>query len=554
MFDLEYFNNFVYLNKSNRLKEKFIQNNFPDFYEFIQESYEGDSFLEKLYIFANKKHFCYCGNKTKFISFKKGYLEFCSILCSSNNQKTRDKYKKTCLSKYGVDNVSSFDYVKKKKEKTFIEKYGVSTYLQTDSSKSKIISKYGVDNPFKSKEVQNLIKKTNLEKYGNECSLLSKEVREKSIKTIISRYGVDHFSKTDIWKNKTKNSNNYNYIKSLKLPDTYTFLYKDGNNNFIRHLECNSEFSIQTQLLRLRMKKNVEICRNCNKIEFYSENNLLDYISSIYKGQIFKWKDKKYEIDIFLPELKLGFEFNGLYWHSELFKDKNYHLDKTKYFKEMGIRIINIWEDDWLYKGDIVKSIIKSNISCSDMSKIHARKCNISEISDKECKKFLNENHIQGWCVSKYRYALFYNNEIISVLTIGKVRKNLGYNSDKLEYEILRFCNKINTKVVGGFSKLLTNVLKKLKFDRIITYSDFSMFSGDIYVKNGFKFIKNTDVGYHYIVNGIRKNRFNFNKTKLIKMGFDKSKTEHEIMFDNKCYRIHDCGNLKFELINHHIS
>jgi hypothetical protein len=548
MFEVEYFNEFVYRGKVNRLRENFIKKNFIDFYNFINNSFKEESFLEKLYSFVkgdiNK---CYCGNKTKFISFTKGYLEYCSIYCSSNSQKTRDKYKKTCLEKYGVNNVSNFDEIKKKKKNTFIDKYGVSTYLQTKEVKEKMISKHGVDNPFKLKEVQDKIKITNLHRYGYECSLLSPEVKKKSIKTNINKYGVDHFSKTEIWKENMKKINDSNYINSLDLPDNYEFISKKEFVNIIKHLDCDTEFEIQTQLIRLRKNTNSEICKNCNSINYKSENDLLNYIKSIYDGEVIKYRDKKYEIDIYLPELNLGFEFNGLYWHSELFKNNNYHLDKMIYFKDNGIRIVNIWEDDWSNKTEIVKSIIKSNILIFE-EKIQARKCIFSEISNKDCKKFLNDNHIQGWCISKYRYGLIYNNEIVSVLTIGSRRLNLGYKGkNDSELEILRFCNKINTRVIGGFSKLFKNSIKKLNFDKIITYSDSSIFTGDVYVKSGFNLIGQTEPGYSYIVNRVRKNRFNFNKSKLIKMGFDKSKTEREIMFGLNFYRIYDCGNFKFE-------
>lgn len=548
MFDIDYFKNSVYMQKSNRLKEKFIKNNFNEFYQFINKNYSGNSFLEKVYIFVNSDHRCHCGNKTKFISFKKGYLRYCSVICSSNSEKTREKYKQTCLNKYGVSNVSLVDDVKKKKENTFYDKYGVSTYLISDEIKERLIDKYGVDNPFKLKDIQDRIKNTNFKKYGFTCVLQSDVIKEKSKKTNIYKYGVDHFSKTDKWKNNIKSINDESYIKSLSLTDNYQFISKNGHINTIKHIDCGNVFEIQSQLLRLRMNEDVEICKHCNKINYHSENSLLTYIKSIYNGEIIKFRDKKYEIDIYLPELKMGFEFNGLYWHSELFKDSKYHMNKMKYFKDKEIRILNVWEDDWLYKSDIIKSIIKSSIGIND-NRLYARKCKISKISDKDCKEFLKNNHIQGWCVSKYRYALIYNDEIVSVLTVGNRRVNLGYKVKKSipEVEILRFCNKLNTNVIGGFSKIFKYLLNDIEFNKIITYSDLSIFTGDVYIKNGFSFVGTSLPGYYYIVGGIRKNRFNFNKSKLIKMGFDKNKTEKDIMFDNNYYRIYDCGNLKFE-------
>ena len=88
-----------------------------------------------------------------------------------------------------------------------------------------------------------------------------------------------------------------------------------------------------------------------NSTSSFKEKELYDFIKLIYSGEIITSYRSGLEIDIYLPELKIGFEFNGLYWHSELFKDKNYHLDKTKYFKENGIRIIHVcayrdWETD----------------------------------------------------------------------------------------------------------------------------------------------------------------------------------------------------------------
>ena len=279
---------------------------------------------------------------------------------------------------------------------------------------------------------------------------------------------------------------------------------------------------------------------------------MIDYIKEISNLESLKYRDSKFEIDVYIPELKIGFEFNGLYWHSELFKDEDYHLNKTIYFNDMGIDIIHIWEDDWIFKQDIIKSIIKSKLNIYE-NKIYARKCLFKEVSSKECKEFLNNNHIQGFCVSSNRYGLYYNNELVSLITLGKRRLNLGYKNKNNDYELLRFCNKINYNIIGGFSKLWKNFIDNNEIGKIITYSDRSLFSGKVYDKNGFKFIGFTKPGYHYINKGIRVNRFNYNKSKLIKMGYDINKTEREIMFNEKIYRIYDCGNYKFEFLNNKI-
>ena len=131
-------------------------------------------------------------------------------------------------------------------------------------------------------------------------------------------------------------------------------------------------------------------------------------------------------------------------------------------------------------------------------------------------------------------------------MTFGKQRKNMGNKSEENTYELLRFCNKLNTSVIGGASKLFKYFIDNYKPEEIITYADRSWSQGNLYRKLGFDFIYETQPNYYYVVDGIRKNRFNFRKDILIKDGFDPNKTEREIMLERKIYRIYDSGQLKF--------
>ena len=432
---LELFNKEIYKGVGNRLKEGFIKKNYNDFYNFIINNYkDGETFLEKLYIFHNQiqkiKNKCYCGKSAKFVNFKVGYLEYCSKKCSSNSPKTRMKFNKTCMDRYGVINPSKSEDIKKIKEDIFMKKYGVKTILNHKIVKDIILEKYGNENVFSSDIIKEKIRKTNLEKYGNSCTLLNDEVKNKTKLTNLEKYGVDHFSKSEEFKEIITKKNTNRYLDSIKLESNYEFIDKYNNLNRILHRDCNNVFEIQTQLLRKRTKELSEICTICNCNNYIKENELIDYIKEISNLESLKYRDSKFEIDVYIPELKIGFEFNGLYWHSELFKDEDYHLNKTIYFNDMGIDIIHIWEDDWKFKQDIIKSIIKSKLNIYE-NKIYARKCLFREVSSKECKEFLNDNHIQGFCVSSNRYGLYYNNELVSLITLGKRRLNLGYKNTK---------------------------------------------------------------------------------------------------------------------------
>ena len=144
---------------------------------------------------------------------------------------------------------------------------------------------------------------------------------------------------------------------------------------------------------------------------------------------------------------------------NELNKESKYHLNKTELCEKQGIRLIHIFEDEWLYKQNIVKSRLKSLLGLTD-EKIYARKCKIKDVSFSDCKIFLEENHIQGNVNAKHRYGLYYNDELVSIMTFGSKRKNLGSKSEDESYELLRFCNKLNTTVVGGASRLMNYFIK----------------------------------------------------------------------------------------------
>jgi hypothetical protein len=137
-------------------------------------------------------------------------------------------------------------------------------------------------------------------------------------------------------------------------------------------------------------------------------------------------------------------------------------------------------------------------------------------------------------------------------MTFGKLRKNLGNKDKEGYYELLRFCNKLNTTVIGGANKLFKYFINNYNFKEIISYADrsWTMNNGNnLYDKLGFIKDKITKLNYYYINNNIRENRFKYRKDILVKEGFDKNKSEHEIMLERKFYRIYDSGQIKYKYI-----
>jgi hypothetical protein len=254
------------------------------------------------------------------------------------------------------------------------------------------------------------------------------------------------------------------------------------------------------------------------------------------------------ELDIYIPSHKIAIEFNGLYWHSDKYLPDNYHLNKTELCEERDIRLIHIFEDEWIYKQDIVKSRL-NNILGLTKTKIYARKCQIKEITSKESRLFLDKNHIQGYSNAKVSLGLYYNNELISLMTFGGLRKNLGSNHIEGTYELIRFCNKLNTSVVGGANKLLQYFIKNYNPKEIISYADRRWSQGELYETLGFKEVHKTKPNFFYINGLTRLNRFNFRKDILVKQGYDPNKSGKVIMQERGINRIYDSGSIKYKLL-----
>lgn len=518
------------------------------------------SFSESIYLIINNLLVNKCANckinKTQFISVKKGYKKYCSKLCSNSHLDTKENKKKIYLERYGVENPSFNTEIKQKiaqknknqsketkekRKKTNLEKYGYEYNILNPE----IIQKrnQSVLDP----NTINKRKKTNLEKYGVDIPLKSNLVKSKFKETNLKKWGSEHFKLSD----KYKEIDNKRHITKLNKQHN-TIVIENFNNgiyNIICNL-CNNKFDISVNAYNIRKNKNIEICTICNPVEHnisLLEKDLFNYISSIYTGEIkTNWRELGFELDIFLPEINIGFEFNGIYWHSEFYKEKNYHYNKYIKCLDNKIELIQIWEDDWLYKNEIIKSIILNKIKKSQ--KIWARNCEIKEVNDnKLIKEFLNKNHIQGWCISSIKIGLFYNNELVSLMTFGQLRKNLGNNKKDNIYELIRYCNKLNNSVVGGASRILNYFIKKYNPIKVISYSNNDYSNGNLYKKLGFNKLNNT-IAYFWVVDKIKRNRWNYRKDKLIKKGYDSNKTETQLMHELGYYRVYDSGNTKWEL------
>jgi very-short-patch-repair endonuclease len=276
--------------------------------------------------------------------------------------------------------------------------------------------------------------------------------------------------------------------------------------------------------------------------------SFIEFISSVYDKEIsYNHKIGDYFCDIFLVDEGIGFNFLGLFRNSDKCSDPMYQNKINIKFNSENIRLVQIFEDQWCDKQDIIKSRILSILSMSN--RIYARNCEIKEVSDnKLIRTFLNKNHLQGFIGSKVKIGLFYKNELVSLMTFGSLRRNLGQKSKEGSYELLRFCNLKNINVIGGASKLFKYFIENFNPNYIVSYADkMWSYSKNVYTKMGMNYIYDSKPSYYYIVGDKRKNRFGYRKNKLLEYGFDKNLSEYQICKSLGINRIYDCGSIKYE-------
>lgn len=428
------------------------------------------------------------------------------------SQKTIKKTQKTNLKKYGVKNPMQCKEVKEKVKKTNLEKYGVECSLHFGATKEKTkktnLERYGVENVFQADDIKQKIKKNNLKKYGVECTLQVKEVKEKIKQTNLKKYGVEYASQSSQFQETVKQTR----IKKG------TIFIKDGKT--IKEWAKEKGWSYDG--IRQKIQKyGVDLAfSNFDKKESGLETAIK---SLLIKNNIEfeQWKNINNKFpDFFLSGYNLIIEGDGLFYHCDYhIKDKNYHKNKQQLYKNNGYSSLFFREDEIENKLEIVESIILNKIGRTK-TKIFARKCEVISLYNNERKEFFEQNHLMGKGSGKC-FGLKFQNEIVSAMQFI-VRKNYT--------DISRFCNKLNTTVIGGFSKLVKQIEMAVKPSRICTFVDLRYGSGEYLEGLGF-FKEAQHLSFRWTRGGVSVHRMKFRGNSGYEEGW---------------YKIWDCGQAKY--------
>jgi hypothetical protein len=273
-------------------------------------------------------------------------------------------------------------------------------------------------------------------------------------------------------------------------------------------------------------------CPTCAGVVSKGSISLFEFIYSLDSSAI---KEKRLpnnsRLDIYLPEKKIGIEYNGVYYHSHRFVPNNHHSTRRKYCESLGIRLVTIWEDEWpsVKTGNYIKSLLGLT------QKIHGRKCTVVEIGSKEAQQFYRNNHLMGpGIVSPINVGLFYMGELVGCSSYRKVFKN---------FELYRAAYLSGFRVMGGLSKMIAHLIKNNTIpDKVVSYVDLDKFDGASYFKAGFVPVRES-VSMSYGHKGKRYSRHGFKKENLVGEG-----TEKQIMESRGYFQCFNSGTLKVVL------
>lgn len=379
---------------------------------------------------------------------------------------------------------------------------------------------------------------------------------DKAQQTLLERYG-------DIGPNRVNNPRTPEQIKAVQQKENLkAFILEHSDLGVIPQTDLATLLGVGLQRASALVREyGLEDLVQFNCTQSEDERNLARWLQSDLGCKVVT-RDRQLldgkEIDIYLPDYKIGIEYNENYWHSYPVKDMNYHQDKSIQAAKVGIRLIHIFEYEWKDSKiqEKIKNYLYAIVKSDSIDRIYARNTVVSEISPAEQYKFQDKYHLQGRATASVHLGIYYDadkdkKDLLGIMTFGKPRFNSQY-----EYELVRMCFKPKVSVVGGAQKMFKHFLDMYKPKQILTYSDISKFTGGVYKQMGMRVIQDNPMTVPNYVwvrpqDSSFLNRYQTTKQKLIDSGLGSDdQTEDDIMTWSGYVKVYGCGQLKYEYIN----
>ena len=501
----------------------------------------------------------YCGKEFVVDDPANSIPKTCSKECA--NKLKIKKMQETMQDKYGIINSSQNPKMLKRAvaSRKSISTQSVLKYKNT------MLSKYGVDSPIKVPEIRKQIEDTNLQKYGNinpaknseikhkiSKSLKSEEVQNKYRETSLSHFGTEWPAQNEVIKNKMKETceKKYGTEWATQNPE----VQKKISNTVRKVYSENPEISkkiIESVNTTCKLKYGVDWpcqlsqCREATNSIISSRNKeIAEKIESLGLTVELEKHLGKYSFDICIESIKTLIEIDPTYTHNAVGNhwnpnglDSKYHKNKSEAAKKHGYRCIHVF--DWDDESKII-NLLQPKTSTG------ARKCEIGLVFEDDCDAFLDKFHLQNTCKGQVvRLGLFYQDQLVQVMTFGKPRYNKNY-----EWELLRLCSDSKYLISGGAERLFKYFVNTFTPQSIISYCDLSKFTGSVYYKLGMIHLRNTAPTKVWskwdskITDSLLRQR---GYDQLFGTDYGKGTSNEALMLEHGWLPVYDCGQAVYE-------
>lgn len=522
----------------------------------------GITSAEGLYRYeTNDSGLCECGNNKRFISYNEGYKQYCESCGRSKNNHMVHKEGSVDLELHEV-----LDYVASVES----GKYSSAKILELSKNTiNKIIKRTDyIINGSISERLYHIENSLFDQQYCLNCSknprvFISSIAGYRDSCSTKCGYELVNYDERNLLRRKTLYDyqvNKLSDLSNLGLDEQYSvelftldeYIHNNNPEILFKH-SCGHEYQ------RNMNYQGAWHCPKCFSSKSNEQYEIYDFIKSLIPDEEVLYDDRKtlngLELDIYIPGRNLAIEYNGAAFHSfgkssysplnnfndESTKKKN-HLTKTEMCEDLGIKLLHIFSTD---NQEIWKDMILNYLGFS--KRIYARKCIIKEVQNKEAKEFLDLNHLQGSINSSIKLGLYYNSELVSIMTFAKSRY-----TKTTQYELMRFCSLRKHNVIGAASRLLKHFERIYSPKSLVSYANrrWSSTLGNVYDSLGFSLSHISGINYFYfkLNENIIHSRVKFQKHKLPKIlnVFDNKLSETENMYNNEYRKIYDSGNLVY--------
>jgi len=401
------------------------------------------------------------------------------------------------------------------------------------------------------------------------CNDENKAVRMKSFNDTRSEQSLKKIDDFAWYKKVVNNMSNTNYDRNIE-----SFPLKRGFKNHLDHIipisycfrnkippeVCAAIDNLRVIPANQNLRKNINITTKIpnSMREFIPENiNILEFkntIKNLIPGIIIDADIGEYNYNAYDQTNKIVFH---IFENSKMIQQiatRSSMNSSKKNLNDNGIKSFFFYEDEWIEKKNIILDKVKYAYNMNTNHIIHARKCELREVTAKDKKIFLDANHLLGSDRANISYGAYFNNELVALMSFSKPKIFMkGKPMIKQKYELSRFCIKGGYVVTGIASRLLNKFKQNIEFDELYSFADCRVSNGDMYAKLGFTLKSKVDLDYCYLIDGKRYHRWNYRKD-MIKEKYpqiyDETKKEYQMMIELGYDRIWDCGKLKFTINN----